>query len=274
MLAAGALALAVSTPALEPAAPAEAQIPLNPIAAVTPFLEARNGYRAASRTAARRSVTRPAAASVHGQIPTVRADEEPRPLAEVTMGIAQRMAEAERRLAAQRAVRSAAQRAVQRATAQRAATRRAQRAAALRAQRSAAQTAKRAAVRPRVTHRAAAVGQRAVGSAARMASVVTFARSQLGKRYARGGEGPHAFDCSGFTKTAYARAGLRLPHSSNGQAARARIVSRAAARPGDLVVGRGHVGVYMGRGMMIDAGNPRTGVVYRKLYAGLHIERF
>jgi hypothetical protein len=29
----------------------------------------------------------------------------------------------------------------------------------------------------------------------------------------------------------------------------------------------------MGGGMMVDAGNPRVGVVYRSLYAGLHIER-
>lgn len=107
-----------------------------------------------------------------------------------------------------------------------------------------------------------------------MASVIAYARAQVGKRYSPGGEGPRAFDCSGFTKRAYAHAGLRLPHSSGGQAARARIVSRAAARPGDLVVGAGHVGIYMGRGMMIDAGNQRTGVVYRRLYAGLHIERF
>jgi len=108
----------------------------------------------------------------------------------------------------------------------------------------------------------------------RMRVVIAFARSQVGKRYARGGEGPNAFDCSGFTKRAYALAGLRLPHSSRGQAARARAISRSAARPGDLVVGRGHVGIYLGRGMMIDAGNSRTGVVYRRLYRGLHIERF
>ena len=107
-----------------------------------------------------------------------------------------------------------------------------------------------------------------------MAAVLAFARSQLGKRYRRGGEGPGGFDCSGFTKRAYARAGLRLPHSSSAQAARARSISWSRARPGDLVVGRGHVGVYMGRGMMIDAGNRHTGVVYRPLYAGLHIERF
>jgi cell wall-associated NlpC family hydrolase len=112
------------------------------------------------------------------------------------------------------------------------------------------------------------------GVPSRIAAVIAFARSQVGKRYVRGGEGRGGFDCSGFTKRAYARAGLRLPHSSGAQAARAQRVSRAQARPGDLVVGAGHVGIYMGRGMMIDAGNHRTGVVYRHLYSGLHVARF
>jgi cell wall-associated NlpC family hydrolase len=106
-----------------------------------------------------------------------------------------------------------------------------------------------------------------------MAAVIAYARAQVGKRYSSGAAGPHRFDCSGLTMQAYRRAGLRLPHSSGGQAARARIVARSRAVPGDLVVGPGHVGVYMGGGMMIDAGNSRTGVVYRRLYAGLHIER-
>ncbi|MFB9332953.1 C40 family peptidase, partial [Actinoplanes octamycinicus] len=106
-----------------------------------------------------------------------------------------------------------------------------------------------------------------------MNAVIAYARSQLGKRYVTGGEGRSGFDCSGLTRQAYARAGMRLPHSSRAQAARARSISRAQARPGDLVVGRGHVGIYMGRGMMIDAGNHRTGVVYRKMYRGLRVER-
>jgi cell wall-associated NlpC family hydrolase len=134
----------------------------------------------------------------------------------------------------------------------------------------------RAAVRPAGKHRAAPKRRTGNGVRAsmRMSPVIAFARAQLGKNYRSGGEGPHVFDCSGFTKRAYARAGLRLPHSSGGQAARARTVSRSAARPGDLVVGPGHVGIYMGGGMMIDAGNSRVGVVYRRLYSGLHIERF
>ncbi|WP_433299266.1 C40 family peptidase [Actinoplanes sp. CA-030573] len=116
-----------------------------------------------------------------------------------------------------------------------------------------------------VTHRVMRLGN--------MTAVVAFARSQVGRRYVSGGEGRGGFDCSGLTKQAYARAGIRLPHSSGAQAARARRISRSQARPGDLVVGPGHVGIYMGNGMMIDAGNHRTGVVYRKLYSGLSVER-
>jgi cell wall-associated NlpC family hydrolase len=121
-----------------------------------------------------------------------------------------------------------------------------------------------------VTRRVAAPRVMRLGN---MTAVIAYARSQVGKSYVSGGEGPGGFDCSGFTKSAYARAGIRLPHSSSAQAARARRIARSQARPGDLVVGPGHVGIYMGRGMMIDAGNHRTGVVYRKLYSGLRVER-
>jgi len=107
-----------------------------------------------------------------------------------------------------------------------------------------------------------------------MTAVIKYAKSQVGRSYIRGGEGSGGFDCSGLTKAAYARAGIDLPHSSGAQAARARGISRSRARAGDLVVGNGHVGIYMGNGMMIDAGNRRTGVVYRKLYSGLRVERF
>ncbi|WP_232344114.1 C40 family peptidase [Actinoplanes awajinensis] len=107
-----------------------------------------------------------------------------------------------------------------------------------------------------------------------MNAVIAYARSQVGKRYVHGGEGSRGgFDCSGLTRQAYARAGMRLPHSSGAQASRARRVPRGQARPGDLVIGPGHVGIYMGRGMMIDAGNRRTGVSYRKVYRGLRVAR-
>jgi cell wall-associated NlpC family hydrolase len=129
------------------------------------------------------------------------------------------------------------------------------------------------ATRQRVTKHTVRTVRRTVGARRGMSAVIAYARAQVGKRYSSGGSGPNAFDCSGLTMQAFRRAGLRLPHSSGGQAARARSVSRSQARPGDLVVGPGHVGVYMGGGMMVDAGNRRTGVVFRRLYAGLHIER-
>jgi cell wall-associated NlpC family hydrolase len=106
-----------------------------------------------------------------------------------------------------------------------------------------------------------------------MGAVLAFARSQIGKPYVRNADGPGSYDCSGFTMRAYARAGIRLPHQSGAQAAMAYPVSRSQARPGDLVVGPGHVGIYAGGGMMYDAGNPRVDVSYRRVYGGLSIRR-
>lgn len=123
-----------------------------------------------------------------------------------------------------------------------------------------------------VRHTATGGGQQVV-RLGNMTAVIAYARSQVGKRYVTGGLGSGGFDCSGLTKRAYAQAGINLPHSSRAQAARARTISRGQARAGDLVVGSGHVGIYMGNGMMIDAGNHRTGVIYRKLYSGLRVKR-
>ncbi|MDP9816167.1 C40 family peptidase [Spirilliplanes yamanashiensis] len=135
------------------------------------------------------------------------------------------------------------------------------------------------AVRPVLAARTGPVVQRRGAPAvsairlAAMRRVVAFARSQVGKPYRSGGIGMRAFDCSGFTMRAYSLVGVRLPHSSGRQAARARTIPWSHALPGDLVVGPGHVGIYMGRGRMIDAGTSRTGVVYRKVYRGLRTAR-
>jgi cell wall-associated NlpC family hydrolase len=272
VLAAGALALAVSTPVLESVEPPMESLP-SPVPAVAPALvedqlnlAARNAFRA-SRSAVRRSAARPAAVALRAAQRS--AQRETKRIRMVRRAaLARRAAEvraAEVRVAEVRAV------AQRRAAARRAVV--ARRTAAARPAGARPRTAVRSVAKHRVVPKRRAV-TRKVHRSMRMSSVIAYARSQVGKNYRRGGEGPHTFDCSGFTKRAYAEVGLRLPHSSGAQAARARMVPRSAAQPGDLVVGPGHVGIYMGGGMMIDAGNSRTGVVYRRLYPGLHIERF
>lgn len=82
--------------------------------------------------------------------------------------------------------------------------------------------------------------------------VMRAVRAQAGDPYAWGGAGPNRFDCSGLTMYVYRRAtGERLPHSSSAQVGRTKRISRAAARPGDLVFftsggGVYHVAIYAG----------------------------
>ena len=96
---------------------------------------------------------------------------------------------------------------------------------------------------------------------ARAAAAIAAARSQLGVPYrylhADPGEG---FDCSGLAMWAWGRAGVTLPHSSAGQFAVLRHVTRRDLRPGDLLFFYSpihHVAIYLGHGRMIHA--PHTG---------------
>jgi cell wall-associated NlpC family hydrolase len=88
------------------------------------------------------------------------------------------------------------------------------------------------------------------------------ARTQLGKPYKWGAEGPGAYDCSGLTSWAFEQAGVTIPRSSSKQATIGRPVSWDELQPGDLVfyyTPVSHVGIYAGEGKMIDA--PQTGDV-------------
>lgn len=101
-----------------------------------------------------------------------------------------------------------------------------------------------------------------------------IAVSQVGRPYVYGAASPYVgFDCSGLVMWAYGRVGIRLPHSSYGQVALGHAVPRGHMHRGDLVFeyGNGHVGIYLGDGMVLAA--PHTGtVVQRQPIGGWQID--
>jgi peptidoglycan DL-endopeptidase CwlO len=90
---------------------------------------------------------------------------------------------------------------------------------------------------------------------------VEFAYEQLCDPYLWGGTGPSAWDCSGLTQGAWAFAGVAIPRDTYSQWAALPHVSKSELQAGDLVFfeNLGHVGIYVGHGLMIDA--PATGQV-------------
>lgn len=93
-------------------------------------------------------------------------------------------------------------------------------------------------------------------------AVAQYALQFVGKvPYRYGGTTPAGWDCSGFTAYVFRHFGVNLPHSSSEQGRYGVPVPASAAQPGDLMVtpSGGHVGIYIGNGMMVHAGTPRTG---------------
>ena len=98
------------------------------------------------------------------------------------------------------------------------------------------------------------------------------AAAQTGDPYVYGAAGPNAFDCSGLTSFVYrVAAGKSLPHSSSAQKGATQSISRAAARPGDLVFFHGsggiyHVGIFAGGNSLIHASKPGTPVSRARIW--------
>ncbi|SFK97581.1 Cell wall-associated hydrolase, NlpC family [Streptosporangium canum] len=106
--------------------------------------------------------------------------------------------------------------------------------------------------------------------AARGDIAADWALTQLDKPYLWAATGPGGYDCSGLTMQAWARAGVRLDHWTGTQWTSGRHVQLSQVRRGDLLFfGRitrnpgdiSHVGIYIGRGLMVHA--PQTGDVVR-----------
>jgi len=116
-------------------------------------------------------------------------------------------------------------------------------------------------------------------SAARAQRVLNEARRHTGKPYRYGAAGPNRFDCSGYTLYVYRKSiGVSLPHKANSQQKKGKAVSKANARPGDLIVFRSgsygyHVGVYAGGGYMYDSPRPGKTVGKHKIWSNNYVVR-
>jgi cell wall-associated NlpC family hydrolase len=97
-------------------------------------------------------------------------------------------------------------------------------------------------------------------------AVVRAAMRWLGVPYVFGGASPNGFDCSGLVTYVYRQFGVELPHASTYQARLGRPVPLDRLQPADLVffgspARYGHVGIYVGGGLFIEA--PHTGDVVK-----------
>ncbi|WP_166241889.1 C40 family peptidase [Paenibacillus turpanensis] len=111
-------------------------------------------------------------------------------------------------------------------------------------------------------------------------ALLNTAKRYLGVKY-KFGAAPYPqsnrFDCSSYTRYVFGKYGIDLPRTSRAQQKLGQTVSRKNLRKGDLlffyVPGRfksnkvaGHVGIYIGNGMMIHAlDEPKDGVQYRSI---------
>ena len=99
------------------------------------------------------------------------------------------------------------------------------------------------------------------GGSSKGQEIAIFACQFVGNPYVPGGTSlTEGADCSGFTMAVYNNFGLSLPRSSYAQAGYGREVSYSEAQPGDIIYYGGHVGIYIGNGLIVHASTQATGI--------------
>lgn len=88
--------------------------------------------------------------------------------------------------------------------------------------------------------------------------VARFACQYIGNPYVYGGTSlTKGADCSGFIYTVYGQFGYSLPRTSYDQRSAGKSVSYDQAQPGDIICYDGHVGIYIGGGLIVHASNSK-----------------
>jgi cell wall-associated NlpC family hydrolase len=112
--------------------------------------------------------------------------------------------------------------------------------------------------------------------------IASFAQQYVGYPYAYAGEGPYAFDCSGFTKFVIQNTlGMDITHDMFTQIGMGQSVGMNELQPGDLVFfantfrpGLSHAGIYIGGGQFVHAENESTGVTTSDLNSDYYGSRW
>lgn len=92
-------------------------------------------------------------------------------------------------------------------------------------------------------------------------SIANYACQFIGNPYVSGGTSlTNGADCSGFIYRLYADYGYRVPRTSSQLRSVGTGVSYSEAQPGDIICYEGHVGMYIGGGMIVHASTAKTGI--------------